>query len=41
MEKLRERLALAERAVSKLEELSSRNEWTEVERAAIVVPIFR
>ena len=41
MEKLRERLSLAERAVSKLEELVSHNEWTEVELAAIVMPIFR
>ena len=32
MEKLKERLALAERAVSKLEELASMDEWTEVER---------
>lgn len=36
MEKLRERLSLAERAVSKLEELVSHNEWTEVERDAMI-----
>ena len=36
MEKLKERLALAERAVSKLEELASMDEWTEVERDAMI-----
>lgn len=36
MEKLKERLTLAERAVSKLEELASKNEWTEVERDAMI-----
>lgn len=36
MEKLKERLALAERVVSKLEELASKDEWTEVERDAMI-----
>ena len=36
MEKLKERLALAERAVSKLWELASMDKWTEVERDAMI-----
>lgn len=36
MEKLNERMILAERAVTKLEELLSQEEWTEIERDAMI-----
>lgn len=36
MEKLNERMILAEHAVTKLEELLSQEEWTEIERDAMI-----